>query len=402
MPYRTLSSFYFFYFASLGALIPYWAVYLESLGFSPRQIGELMAILMATKMVSPNIWGWIADHTGQGMRMVRLGSLLSVATFLAVFFGHGYLWIALVMLLFSFFWNAVLPQFEAVTLAYLGGEQDRYSSIRLWGSVGFIVAVAGLGPLLDHFGTDPLPWVISGLLLTICLAAWQVPQCRVAIREQAGSSLWEILFRPQVFVLLLCCFLMQASHGPYYTFFSLYLEQYGYSRSQTGVLWGLGVLAEVGVFLIMHRLVPRFGLHRLLFASLLLAAFRWLFIGFWAENPYIMLFSQLLHAASFGVFHASAIALVHRYFAQGHQGKGQALYSSISFGAGGAAGSLYSGYLWEQLQPSSSFYVAALFALSGALLAGLFLRGFGGKIKRIDGDFPLGVSKSRTDSPGKE
>jgi len=302
MPYRSLSSFYFFYFASLGALIPYWALYLESLDFTPRQIGELMAILMATKIVAPNIWGWIADHTGRGMGVVRLGSLLAMLSFTILFFGQSYLWIAMVMLLFSFFWNAVLPQFEAVTL--------------------------------DHL---------------------------------------RILIRPQVLVLLVACFLMQASHGPYYTFYTIYMEQHGYSRSLIGQLWGLGVLAEVGIFLMMHRLVSRISLPILLFYSLLLAAVRWICIALWAEYLYVMLFAQTLHAASFGVFHASAIALVHRFFIAGHQGKGQALYSSISFGAGGAVGSLYGGYMWEQFGPPSAFLVAALLALAGMMLTWLFL-----------------------------
>lgn len=332
-----------------------------------------MAILMATKIIAPNVWGWIADHTGQGMRIVRLGSLFAAIVFATIFLGQSYLWIALVMLLFSFFWNAVLPQFEAVTLNHLGAEQQRYSSIRLWGSVGFIVVVVGLGPLLDSYSVGLLPWVMLGLLVAICLAAQWVPERTVVHSLQPNQPLSRILARPQVFVLLICCFLMQASHGPYYTFFTLYLEQYGYSRSLIGQLWGLGVLAEVGVFLVMHRLAPRFGLQNLLFVSLLLAALRWLLIGMWAESLYLMLFSQLLHAASFGVFHASAIALVHRIFSDGHQGKGQALYSSISFGAGGAVGSLYSGYFWEQLGPTSIFFVATVFAIIGALLSAVFL-----------------------------
>ncbi len=386
MPYRSLSSFYFFYFASLGALIPYWALYLESLGFTPRQIGELMAILMATKIVAPNVWGWIADHTGQGMRIVRLGSLFAAVAFAAIFVAQGYWWVALVVLLFSFFWNAVLPQFEAVTLDHLGSEQQRYSLIRLWGSVGFIVVVVGLGPLLDRFGVGLLPWVMLGLLAAISGAAWWVPGRRMAVPEDGGRPLLAILVRPQVLVLLLCCFLMQASHGPYYTFYTLYLEQYGYSRGTIGQLWGLGVLAEVGIFLVMHRLVPRVGLYNLLLASLLLAALRWLLIGLGAGSLYLLLFSQLLHAASFGVFHASAIALVHRCFTGRHQGKGQALYSSVSFGAGGAVGSLYSGYLWEQLGPAAGYLAAAAVALLGAALAAMFLsacntsgldRGFG-------------------------
>ncbi len=373
MPYWKLSNFYFFYFASLGALIPYWALYLESLGFTPRQIGELMAILMATKIVAPNIWGWIADHTGQGMRVVRLGSLLAMLSFATISIAEGYFQIAMVMLVFSFFWNAVLPQFEAVTLSHLGTNHCRYSNIRLWGSVGFIVTVAGIGSLLDHYSIDFLPLLLLVLLGAIWLTGLQVPEHYSRQTYHDELPLRRVLVRPEVIILLVCCFLMQASHGPYYTFYSLYLEQYGYSRSFIGQLWALGVIAEVGAFLIMYWLVPRFGLGNLLAASLLLAALRWLLIGLWPETLLLVVAAQLLHAASFGVFHAAAIAKVYHLFTGRYRGRGQALYSSFGFGAGGAIGSLYSGYLWDSFGSSASFLVAAVVAMVGSVLAWRFL-----------------------------
>ena len=125
MYYWRLSGFYFFYFASLGALIPYWGLYLKSLGFGVVEIGELVAIIMATKIIAPNIWGWIADHTGRRMRIVRIACLLATLSFAGVFIGHGYWLLVLVMSLFSFFWNAALPQFEATTLNHLGTETHR-------------------------------------------------------------------------------------------------------------------------------------------------------------------------------------------------------------------------------------------------------------------------------------
>jgi PPP family 3-phenylpropionic acid transporter len=66
-PYWRLSGFYFFYFASLGVLVPYWSIYLEWLNFSAGEIGELTAILLATRIFVPYIWAWIADHKGHRM-----------------------------------------------------------------------------------------------------------------------------------------------------------------------------------------------------------------------------------------------------------------------------------------------------------------------------------------------
>ncbi len=369
MPYWRLSGFYFFYFASLGALIPYWSLYLKSQGFSVADIGSLMAILMATKIISPNIWGWVADHTGRRMAIVRLGCLISMLAFIGVFVANSFIWMLLVLVAFSFFWNATLPQFEATTFSHLGEHIHRYSSIRLWGSIGFIVAVWGLGSVLEGDGISLLPIILLLLFAGIWLSSLIVPEEAAGHLSLDHEPLRKLLSRPEVVGLLVVCFLMQASHGPYYTFYSIYLQDYGYSLSAIGALWALGVAAEVGIFMLMSRLVPRFGLRRLLLGSLLLAALRWLIIGLYPESSVLIVFAQILHAASFGTYHAVAIQYIHGFFSGRHQGKGQALYSSVSFGAGGALGSFYSGYLFEGFGAQSMFLLAMLLALSGFLLA---------------------------------
>jgi len=91
---------------------------------------------------------------------------------------------------------------------------------------------------------------------------------------------------------------------------------------------------------------------------------RWLLIAYFVDYLAILLFAQLLHAVSFGVYHAVAVHFVYQYF-QGHlQGRGQALYGSISFGAGGLIGSLLGGYIWENSGAETCFLAAALIALS--------------------------------------
>ncbi|NOZ53053.1 MAG: MFS transporter [Gammaproteobacteria bacterium] len=374
MPYWRLSAFYLFYFASLGALVPYWGLYLQSLDFSPQDIGLFMAIIMGTKIVSPNIWGWVADHTGKSIVIVRLGCLLAAITFAGVFMGTGYWWLIGTMVLFSFFWNAVLPQFEVTTFNYLGESSHRYSRIRLWGSVGFVLTVAGLGPLLGVLGVQILPLILMILFVGIWLASLLVSESTSKHEASEKVSLYRIIMRPTVFVLLLTCFLMQVSHGPYYTFYTIHMENQGYSRGFIGQLWAFGVIAEVVAFLLMHRLVPVFGLRNLLLASLLLTGLRWFVVAYYVDSIEMMVFAQLLHAASFGVYHACAIQLIHQYFAGRNQGKGQALYSSLSFGAGGAVGSLYSGAIWENMGASFTFVVAAITALVAFFLSWVWIR----------------------------
>lgn len=357
--YWRLSAFYFFYFAALGALAPYWSLYLKGEGFNAGEIGELVAILLATKLVAPNLWGYIADRTGRRITIIRLASLMSLVIFSGVLLGSSYLWLAFIIAGFSFFWNASLPQFEAITMSHLAEDTHRYSSIRLWGSVGFICTVAGLGLMLDSYGHQLVPIVLLLLFGLIWLSSLSVPDHPGSLTTRPHEPLRQVLQRPYVLALLLVCFLMQAGHGPYYTFFTLYLEDYGYSRTGIGLLWALGVIAEIGVFLVMHRWLPRFGARRLLLVSIALTALRWLLIAGWPEHLIVVLFAQTLHAASFGVHHAVAIHLIHQLFVGRNQGAGQALYSSLSFGAGGAIGSLAAGYLWIGMGPEWMFGIAA-------------------------------------------
>ena len=334
VPYWRLSNFYFFYFATLGALVPYWNPYLSSLGYGEAQIGVLMAIVMATKIIAPYVWGWIADHTGQRMSIVRLASLLSVVCYAGVLLNSGFWWLVLVMVSFSFFWNASLPQFEATTMNYLGDNPMRYNGIRLWGSVGFIIAVTSLGVLFDYRDISLLPWILVMLFAGIWGASMFVPEQAAGHLPVEHASLRSILSRPEVLSLLVVCFLAQASHGAYYVFYTRYLESAGYRHQLIGLLWALGVVAEIVLFMYMARLFPRFGARALLLTALVLTSLRWLMIGNFVDSVAILVIAQFLHAASFGIIHAVAIHLIHKTFTGKHQGRGQALYSSVSFGAG--------------------------------------------------------------------
>lgn len=347
VPYWRLSGFYFFYFASLGVLVPYWSLYLKSLGYNSFTIGGLVAILAATKLVAPYIWGWLADHTRRSMLIIRVTSVLALLSFLLVFVNQQLWWLTFVMLLFSFFWNATLPQFEAITLNHLGDDAHHYSMIRLWGSLGFIVIAVLVGGLLESVEADIIPLIVLITFVLIVLSSFTVPE-RLNIPHTDHSPIWHVIKQPKVLAFLAVCFLMLCSHGPYYTFYTIYLQEQGYSSRMIGVLWAVGVLAEVVIFLLMHRLLPVFGARKLLITTLLLTTLRWLIIGFFVTDLSMLFLAQLIHAFSFGVFHAVGISLVHEYFTGSHQGRGQALYSSVSFGAGVAVGSLISGLLWDQ------------------------------------------------------
>jgi MFS transporter, PPP family, 3-phenylpropionic acid transporter len=374
MPYWRLSTFYFIYFAILGVLLPYWSPYLASIGFSYSQIGDLMAIIMATKIIAPNIWAWLADRRHSSMPLVRLASLLAVLAYTGVFFGTTFWWLALIMMSFTFFWHAVLPQVEVNTLNHLGDDAHRYGRVRLWGSFGFIVASLLLGTALDTYPPSLVLSVLLALLAALFISTLFIPEVSKHLPEARHNIVHYIMKRPELIAFLFVCFLLQASHAPYYTFYTLYLTEFGYSKSLIGVLWAFGVVCEIGVFLVMHRFLKTHHFRNLLIMSCVVTGLRWFMIGQFPENLPLLVLAQTLHAVSFGLFHGVAVAMIHRYFTGHHQHRGMALYGSVSFGAGGAIGSFVSGYSMGWFGPSATFMIAGLVVWAAALVALFWVR----------------------------
>ncbi|MGY4532555.1 PPP family 3-phenylpropionic acid transporter [Pseudomonas sp. TE3786] len=374
LPYWRLSSFYFFYFALLGATAPFLGLYFHHLGFSPARIGELVAIPMLMRCVAPNLWGWLGDRSGKRLAIVRFGAASTLLCFSLIFISQSYAWLALIMALHAFFWHAVLPQFEVITLAHLREQAARYSQVRLWGSIGFIVCVVGLGKLFEWLSLDIYPWALIAIMAGIVVSSCWVPNAQPYMREShvAGAGFLAQLRQPGVLAFYLCVGLMQLSHGPYYTFLTLHLEDLGYARDFIGQLWAIGVVAEVLMFLLMVRILQRFSLRQVLTASFVLAALRWLLLGNFAEHLPVLVLAQVLHAATFGSFHAAAIHFVQRSFGANQQGQGQALYAALA-GIGGALGALYAGYSWNSLGPAWTFAIASIAATAAAVIIAMRL-----------------------------
>jgi len=325
--------------------------------------------MVATKVIAPNVWGVIADYTGKSLWIIRLASFFATVFFAGFLIFSGYLWFAWLTVCFSFFWNAALPQFEAVTLFHLRQDSHRYSQIRLWGSVGFIVAVLAIGRFIERYPLALLPMIITGLLGLIWLNALLTPEAEMQSKQHDSVAIWRILFKPEVVAFITVYMLLQLAHGPYYVFFSIYLTQLGYSSTLIGMLWALGVCAEILLFLGVRPVLRHVSLRALLLMSVFLSIVRWWLIACFADQMAWLLFAQILHAATFGSSHVAAIHLVHQYFGDQHQGKGQALYSSMSFGLGGMLGSLLSGYFWEEMGAQFIYSMAAAVCCVAFLIA---------------------------------
>ena len=357
-----LSAFYFTFFVYGGAYVAYFPLYLANRGLSAVEIAWVLALPPLARTFAPAAWGWLADASGAHRGIVVFSCAVTAAAFAFLPFTPH---IALLIALMSVLSAGALPLVEAITLGSLAGQPGRYGPIRLWGSVGFIAAVFAGGAWLDFQPVTLLPAALALFMLLTLGAALVLPPGTA----HAGSQAVRLRFTPEVRALLAAGFCMAVAHGALYAFFSLYLEQHGYSGTTIGMLWTLGVLAEIVVFLYLPQLFRRYALSSILAASLLCAVLRFLAIGWATGELWIVLLAQLLHAATFGSFHAASVAAVHRVFPPTAQATGQTLFSSVSYGAGAAAGTLLAGWGWEAGGGQLAFSVAAAASLAGAFFA---------------------------------
>lgn len=364
-----LAAYYFTYFAYAGVLVPYFALYLEARGLRAPQIAFVLAMPQIARIFAPGFWGWVADRTRRPRAIVVFSAAALVLGYAALFWVDGVNGIAMVMLALSVAAAGAMPIVESVALSTLGAQSGRYGPVRLWGSVSFILAVLLTGVWLDRAAPGSLLAIIWVLVLAVLVAACVLPPAPAhAGPSRAAAPLWTVLRQPAVLALFAACFCMVVAHSALYAFYSIHLSHAGYSKTAIGALWTLGVLAEIVVFLLLPRLMRRFSLRALLLASFLAAGLRFAVIGWAVDWVLLIAAAQLLHAATFGVYHAASVAMIQREFAGVHQARGQALYSSISYGLGGVTGTLLAGWSWATLGAGWTFTISSIAGLAGAAL----------------------------------
>lgn len=367
MPHGRLAVWYFWYFAFIGAFLPYFALYLQSIGFSAGRIALLMSLGQVMRLLAPLLWSWLADSGGRRVRIVVASTAAALASFSVVFLTRDFVALLIGMAVLHFFWSASLPLVEALTLAHLGANPERYGRIRLWGSIGFIVTVMGVGWLLDVAPINSQLWVSWALLLGTLISALTLTEAKGHAGQVAGPIVAVLRQRKVVFLLAAGLF-MTAAHGALYVFYSIHLVAQGYGKTLVGLLWTLGVVAEIFVFLLMPRISLRISLRQILLTCFALAIFRFMLIGWAVDYLALLVLAQLLHGASFGAHHAATMAALNRWFVPGQQARAQALYGSVAYGAGGLGGALLAGALWETAGAAITFSAASLLALLGLIL----------------------------------
>lgn len=372
--FTRLSSSYFFYFALLGLVTPFLSVFLDGKGFNSLEVGEILAIITATKIIAPSLWAMLADKSGRQLAIIQLGALLALLSFVLLYWLDAFWPITLSLALFSLFWTAILPQLEVLTLSSVRRSGKIYARIRLWGSIGFIALAIITGEVISIFTYQA--FIIVGSLLLICLliSTLRLKQpVKTPTTHNSETTIFTRLFKLPFIIFFISGILLQISFGPFYSFFALYLRDLEYPDYAVGLLISIGVVAEVIVFIFAGKIFTYFSVKWLLLLSLFITAIRWYFTGNYGDVLWLLILTQLLHAASFAIYHSASMQFLSEYFNRSEQGRGQAVYLGGVYGLGGAIGAYIAGHLWlDGAGATYAFNIAAFASLIGAMLL-LFL-----------------------------
>ncbi len=386
-----LALFYAMYFAFVGLYSPFFGPYLKSIGYSLDFIALVLAMMQLTRVVGPFAWGWLADQKGSRVLWIQFGALAGFLFAVLAFFHQktaSYLLTYLLFLNLSI--SGLVPISDSFAMERCAGCPGQYGKIRLCGSLGFIFAVLGFGAVANQFGFASYPvWICAVLLLCFSATLMFTPKTHFvdsygpisAVAD--GVCFKHLLLQRSMPLFWLAAFFMILAHGIFYAYFSLYLLEFNYSEWSIGGLWAFGVICEVIFFALQAYFFKMLSLNAWLCVGFAACALRFSLVAAFPDVGLVMVISQGLHAFTFAAHHTATISWLRENLPSRWLVRGQALYATIAYGLGGAAGAFLGHFSWDWLGPTGVFGMAALSGLI-ALIFGLF---FAAKNNKLSAKF---------------
>lgn len=365
-----LGSQYFLYFGGMGIFLPYFNLYCFHIGFNGFQIGLLSTLRSVTLVLFPLLWGTLSDRFRIRKPLYVIFNIMSALIWAFYLFTTDFRLMFLITLFYGIFYAPIISFLEAFTMETLGIKKNQYGTIRVWGSISFILIVLAVGRIIDVYPVNIILIFALSMSILQALISFKMPVSQGS-REKFRSSGIKALLNPRISVFLACGFLMLLSHGTYYGFFSIHLENLGYSNTFIGITWALASISEIAAMLKSDWIFKRFRIENVLAVSFFIATARWVSLYF-TVSPFAILSTQVLHAGTYGAFHMASILYIDQLTPVRSKTTGQAVNNATSYGLGLMIGFFINGYLYERLGSANLFVLSGVVALTGGILFSTF------------------------------
>jgi PPP family 3-phenylpropionic acid transporter len=356
-----LVGFYVLYFGAVGITQPFLPAYLRSLALSTTEVGLLLALSPLASLLTPPLWGHLADRTGRLSHVLSVLAVGAALCFIPLLGLDRFPALAVTLAAYACFSASITPMIDSLALKHVAQKGGSFAHLRLFGSLGFILCTTTFGLSARQVDRSTI-FVALGLLTA--LAAWSF-----SVRSHtppgamphplAGLRLLRDL--PDLRWLLAATCLHWMACAPFNGMLAIHVLSLGLSPSVVGIAAGAGVAAEVAAMLLYPRFADRIAPRHLLCIAFALSALRWAGMAL-VSSPLPLIALTLLHSMSFGVFYVASVAFMARRVPEHLRASGQGLFAAVTFGIGGLIGFSASGAGYALLGGGH-----ALFAVAGVV-----------------------------------
>uniref|UniRef100_UPI00403F578A MFS transporter n=1 Tax=Paenibacillus sp. FSL R7-0272 TaxID=2921679 RepID=UPI00403F578A len=365
----SLKLYNFFIYGAISIFAGFLQLYLQEIGMTKLEIGSLMAIGPFVSLFANPFWGFWSDKS-RNIRIVLM--MMMGGTFVlaqGVFYAPSYAWIYVAMIFFYFFQSPLFAQTNSLILGYIDGTGQKFGSFRLWGSLGWALTAVAAGPVIDRFGVSSVSIIFACMIAVAFILSVLLPRQPIASDTPIVTfrRFGKVMFNPYFMIFIGLGVLVSVPNAMNSTFMSLYIVEMGGDKQMVGWAIFTSSILEVGVFLLLDRLLKRkmsILLGSLILVSLLFAL-RWQLMAL-ANNPMEVVFIQLMHSVTFGGYFYVGTQLTMLFIPRPYRSSGQAVYTMAWGGLSGVIAGLFGGWLFQSFGAEVMYNIGVFFSLIGA------------------------------------
>jgi MFS transporter, PPP family, 3-phenylpropionic acid transporter len=370
----SLKGFYLFCFLGFGSLFPLLGVYFkDEVGLSGTEIGTLMSISPVVMIFAQPIWGVITDYTRRPRMILSLTLLITAIGGYFVLYLDSYVWLLLLLVAFSFFQSALIPVSDSILLNYVQKENKQYGNYRLFGAVGFAVAVYIAGKLAESLGIQVIFYLFTGILIFSMLFVVKMPKENQSLKTDMRKGINQLMKMPSFLVFLIATFLV---FGPILAnnfYFGFYIQETGGTLAGVGLAFLLATGSEAPLMRVAGISIKKWGMMPIMMFAAFVSASRWMFY-FFEPSFHMVLSTALIQGFSVGLFIPAAMEYVRIHTPTEVRATAVALYTGVGNGLGSWFCTFVGGAIFDKFSIFYTYLFFAVLTLLGLLMVMILSR----------------------------
>jgi len=368
-------SFYFLYFTALSALMPFFVLFYQRLGFSGAQIGLLTGIPPLITLIAAPFWTGVADAKRWHKLVMGMGIMVAVLSVFLLPSFTSFFAIFILIIVFNVFVSPVAALADSATMNMLGEERAMYGRIRLGGTIGWGLFAPIAGAIVQNYGLKLAFWSYSAIMLVNFFVSQRFVHRSHEESTSKPGGLRVLLKKRRWINFLFIAFLGGLGTFAANAYLFPYMAELGAKETIMGFALTISTLTEMPIFFFGDRLVKRFTAYGLLTLALVMVAVRSLLLAA-VSTPLMVLVLQAFGGMIFPAMWLAGVSYADENAPAGLKSSAQGLFGAMSFGFGSAVGGFMGGLLLESVGGRGMFLIFGVIVLVGLVIAEAIRRFF--------------------------